>query len=78
MPTKKQNSGDTEAQAKGMGDDATVTDIEETSEIEIKLDDAAQAAIGRHLRAVYSEIVQQPIPDQFLQLLDELERKEQR
>ena len=77
MPTKKTNSGATEVQAKGVGDDKTVTDQEETPEGEIRLDDAAQAAIGRHLRAVYSEIVQQPIPDQFLQLLDELERKEQ-
>ena len=78
MPTKKKNSGETEAEAMGMRDDETVTDNHEVCETEIKLDDAAQAAIGRQLRAVYSEIVQQPVPDQFLQLLDELERKEKR
>lgn len=78
MPTKKKSSGDTGAQAKGTGDDETVIYTDDTSKIEIKLDDAAQAAIGRQLRAVYSEIVQQPVPDQFLQLLDELERKERK
>ena len=78
MPTKQKNSGDIGAQAKGKGDDETVTNNGETSEIEVKLDDAAQAAIGRQLRAVYSEIVQLPVPDRFLQLLDELERKEQK
>lgn len=41
-----------------------------------KLDDLAQVLIGRHLKAVYSEIVEQPVPDQILKLLEELERKE--
>ena len=45
---------------------------------EPRLDDASQSAIGRQLRAVYSEIVQQPVPDNFLRLLEELERKETR
>ena len=76
MPTEKPNSGVTAAEAKAVGDDEAVTDQQDTTESEIRLDDAAQAAIGRQLRTVYSEIVQQPVPDQFLQLLDELERKE--
>ncbi len=42
----------------------------------ITLDEAAQQMIGQQLKAVYGEIVQQPVPDQFLKLLDELERKE--
>ena len=46
------------------------------NESEAKLDDSAQALIGHQLKAVYSEIVEQPIPDEFLKLLDELERKE--
>ena len=45
-------------------------------ETEVKLDETAQALIGHHLKAVYSEIVEQPIPDQFLKLLEDLERKE--
>lgn len=45
-------------------------------ETEVKLDESAQALIGHHLQAVYREIVEQPIPDQFLKLLEDLERKE--
>ncbi len=39
------------------------------------LDPLLQAHIGRQLRALYDEIVQQPVPDRFVQLLEELERK---
>jgi hypothetical protein len=35
-----------------------------------------QTHIGRQLRAVYDEVAQQPIPDRFLKLLEELERKQ--
>lgn len=49
---------------------------EGAGEGEVKLDDAAQALIGQHLKAIYGEIVQQPVPDRFLELLEELERKE--
>lgn len=34
-----------------------------------------QAHIGRQLRAVYEEVVNEAVPDRFLRLLDELERK---
>jgi hypothetical protein len=34
-----------------------------------------QAHIGRQLRAVYDEVVNEVVPDRFLQLLEELERK---
>lgn len=44
---------------------------------ELKLDDAAQALIGHHLRSLYGQIVKEPVPDQFLKLLQDLERKEQ-
>ena len=58
-----------------VGEDDTRADDrgQPVGDTEIKLDEAAQAAIGRQLRAVYSEIVQQPVPDQLLQLLEELE-----
>ena len=46
------------------------------NETDVKLDETAQALIGHHLKSLYSKIVKQPIPDQFLVLLDELERKE--
>ena len=35
-----------------------------------------QAHIGRQLRAVYEEVVSEAVPDRFLKLLEELERKE--
>ena len=34
-----------------------------------------QAYIGRQLRAVYDDVVKQPIPDRFLALLEQLEAK---
>ena len=34
-----------------------------------------QGYIGRQLRAVYDEIVNEPVPDRFVQLLEELEKK---
>jgi len=34
-----------------------------------------QAHIGRQLRAVYEEVVNEEVPDRFRQLLEELERK---
>jgi hypothetical protein len=35
-----------------------------------------QAHIGRHLRSVYEEVVKEAIPDRFLRLLEELEKKQ--
>jgi len=34
-----------------------------------------QAHIGRQLRAVYDEVINEAVPDRFLRLLEELERK---
>ena len=34
-----------------------------------------QAYIGRQLRAVYDDVVKQPIPDRFLALMEQLEAK---
>jgi hypothetical protein len=34
-----------------------------------------QVQIGRQLRAVYDEVVSEGVPDRFLRLLEELERK---
>ena len=36
---------------------------------------AIQAYIGRQLRAVYDEVANEPVPDKFIDLLNELERK---
>jgi hypothetical protein len=39
------------------------------------LEAGLQAHIGRQLRAVYDEVVEEGVPDRFLRLLEELERK---
>ena len=37
-----------------------------------------QAYIGRQLRAVYDDVVKQPIPDRFLALMKQLEEQDPR
>jgi hypothetical protein len=41
----------------------------------VALEADLQAHIGRQLRAVYEEVVNEAVPDRFLKLLEELERK---
>jgi hypothetical protein len=41
----------------------------------VALEPDLQAHIGRQLRAVYEEVVNEAVPDRFLKLLEELERK---
>ncbi|RVU13954.1 NepR family anti-sigma factor [Methylobacterium oryzihabitans] len=40
------------------------------------LDRTVQTRIGSHLRAMYDELMQQPIPDRFIDLLAGLDRGE--
>ena len=42
---------------------------------EVVLEADLQAHIGRQLRAVYDEIANEPVPDRFLKLLEQLERQ---
>jgi hypothetical protein len=37
---------------------------------------ARQRALGRRLRAMFDQVTDEPIPDAFLELLNELEQKE--
>ncbi len=39
------------------------------------LDRAVQERIGTHLRAMYDDLMQQPVPDRFSELLGKLERR---
>ena len=43
---------------------------------ETGLEQDLQRHIGRHLRAIYDDVVNEAVPDRFRQLLEELERKE--
>lgn len=45
---------------------------------ETNLDTDVQAHIGRQLRAGYVDILNQPVPDRFLELLSELDKRESR
>ncbi|HVV93575.1 MAG TPA: NepR family anti-sigma factor [Hyphomicrobiales bacterium] len=40
------------------------------------MDPELQAHIGRHLKAAYEDILNQPVPDRFRQLLDQLSESE--
>ncbi|WP_166802288.1 NepR family anti-sigma factor [Microvirga pakistanensis] len=39
------------------------------------LDSSSQKRIGDQLRAMYDELMQQPVPDRFKELLDQLDKK---
>ena len=43
---------------------------------DVKLNPRAQSLIGQRLKMVYNELVQEPVPEHLLELLEELERKE--
>lgn len=40
------------------------------------LDTNVQNALGRELKAMYEEVVSEPVPDRFLELLKKLEERE--
>ncbi len=42
-----------------------------------KLDRGTQSRIGDQLRAMYTELMEQPVPDKFKALLDKLEDKKE-
>jgi len=39
-----------------------------------RIDPRIQREIGRHLRAHYDDLVNEPVPDKFMQLLQQLEK----
>ena len=42
------------------------------------LDRSLQAQLGRQLRAIFSDVAQEPVPDRFVKLLEALETREKR
>jgi hypothetical protein len=42
------------------------------------IDPRIQQEIGKHLRAVYDDVINEPVPDKFMKLLEELERSTQK
>jgi hypothetical protein len=43
-----------------------------------KLDSGSQKRIGDQLRAMYDELMQQPVPDRFRDMLDQLDKNGQK
>jgi hypothetical protein len=52
------------------------TSLDEKLATDPKLDTTSQKRIGDQLRAMYDELVQQPVPDRFRSLLEQLEKKD--
>lgn len=42
------------------------------------LDRSLQAQLGRQLRAIFSDVAQEPVPERFIKLLEALEGREKR
>jgi hypothetical protein len=42
------------------------------------LDRSLQAQLGRQLRAIFSDVAQEPVPERFVKLLEALEAREKR
>jgi hypothetical protein len=51
----------TEVQGQGEGDKANI-------------DPRIQTEIGKHLRAIYDDVISEPVPSKFMDLLEKLER----
>ena len=66
--TENRQDPDKPTKAKGPGN--------QTAEGEISLGHDIQRHIGRKLKAMYSDLIDQPVPERFQELLAELERKE--
>ena len=39
-----------------------------------KMDPRIQTEIGKHLRAIYDDVISEPVPSKFMELLEQLER----
>lgn len=68
---KGPEAGQEEAKQQGM------RDMRQRKETAPAMDSELQAHIGRHLKAAYEDILNQPVPDRFRQLLDQLGESEE-
>ena len=65
------------AQSKGKRTTKVIPESSLSDELspEPSLDRAIQERIGDSLRAMYDDLVQQPVPDRFVELLSRLEKR---
>ena len=79
MPDHKKNpKGEPIPSSDAGADEKRMNTNSRPSDLNIALDEPTQALIGHCLKAVYAEIVEQPVPEQLLKLLEDLERQEQK
>lgn len=43
-----------------------------------QIDPRIQTEIGKHLRAIYDDVINEPVPSKFMELLEKLERSTQK
>ena len=46
----------------------------ESSKRSAHIDPRVQHEIGKHLRAIYDDVINEPVPSKFMELLEKLER----
>ena len=63
------------AQSKGKRTAKVIPESSLSDELEPSLDRAIQERIGDNLRAMYDDLVQQPVPDRFVELLSRLDKR---
>ena len=60
---------------KGKKNERTVTHTQNEPDAGPRLDPAAEARIGNKLKAMYDQVVNEPVPDHLLALLGQLDEK---
>jgi hypothetical protein len=62
-------SGAADARDKSMRTEAS-EDISSRAQLEPRI----QTEIGKHLRAIYDDVINEPVPSKFMELLEQLEQ----
>jgi Anti-sigma factor NepR len=57
---------------------ATAGPTKEEAPQEGMIERSLQAQLGRQLRTIFSDVAEEPVPDRFVKLLEELEAREKR
>lgn len=69
--------GDAQGKIADMNSSETKETAEASADSGKTLDDLSSSHIGKRLRTMYDEVVSEPVPDKFLDLLESLERAEE-
>jgi hypothetical protein len=64
------------SRTKALGKDAMNDEEGEPARPGARVDAKVRAHLGRKLKSAYQALVEEPVPDRFVKLLDELRRKE--